>query len=310
MINWGLRRNLSGQNSWLSYDLLDQAQLLVDKDQQGIIERALRSQAFRFAVHCPRITNLNSRRPFGSDVSNYSEDHLRMVAALFYDFYWYHSGHAKLGRVEANTKKKQRLFDALSKKSGSDIIQDALHIHNDGLRPLIDGLTTDAMAGYWIGQAKKLKTSAAVIDGYMTAGTAITKGGRSPYGLSIMIEALVAEKLIDRKARTAEQYFAEMEDGAVLHYLMHTNGVMDYLGPVDPTADNFTIKCMDSMIKPDDALKIFVANNVVARYLNKYFGFQFTIFPVSYLRDHYFSKEFKQNPTLAERIKSISGHTT
>ncbi len=315
MIDWGFRGSQVAHDDWPKYDFLGQAELLADEGQQEPIERAIRSQAFRFAVHCPRMTTLESKRTFGGYNANYCEDNLRIAAALFYDFHWRHSWNAKITRENANTKRKRWLFGRLSKRPGSEAVQDALHVHCNGLRPLIDGVTTDELTTFWDLQNNKIQTTAAILDGYMTAGTAISKGVRAPYGLSVMVEALVAEGLLDRAARTAETYYAELESAAVLHYLIHTNGLHDFLGPVYPTEKDtkekeFVVRCMDSSINYIDARRIFVANNIVATYLNRYFEFQFGLFPVRYSRDHYFSNTFKENGALAARIKTISGRTT
>jgi hypothetical protein len=275
MIDWGFRRSQSAAGDWPAYDLLGQAALLTDESQQEPIERAMRSQAFRFAIHCPHLTTLESNRTFGGYGANYCEDNLRITAALFQDFYWYHSRDAKFARKKANTKQKRWLVERMSKAPGSEAVQ----------------------------------------DGYMTAGAAISRGGRAPYGLSIMIEALVAERILEKSSRTIETYYAELEGTAVLHYLIHTNGVSDYFGPVYPAAKgangkDFSVRCMDSSVRHIDARKIFVANNVVATYLNRFFGFQFILLPVRYLRDHYFDNKFTENRALADRIKAITGHTS
>jgi hypothetical protein len=315
MIDWGFRRSQSAAGDWPAYDLLGQAALLTDESQQEPIERAMRSQAFRFAIHCPHLTTLESNRTFGGYGANYCEDNLRITAALFQDFYWYHSRDAKFARKKANTKQKRWLVERMSKAPGSEAVQAALHLRNCGLRPLIDGVTTSELSAFWESQYSKSKAVAAIIDGYMTAGAAISRGGRAPYGLSIMIEALVAERILEKSSRTIETYYAELEGTAVLHYLIHTNGVSDYFGPVYPAAKgangkDFSVRCMDSSVRHIDARKIFVANNVVATYLNRFFGFQFILLPVRYLRDHYFDNKFTENRALADRIKAITGHTS
>jgi hypothetical protein len=308
MIDWGFKRQVDGDD-WPKYDLVRQAELLADATQKEPVERAIRSPAFRFAIHCPQITNLSSNRSFKGYDANYGEDNLRITAALLHDFYWHHSGNAKIGRAVPKTEKKKLLFNILSKGPGYQAVRDALHIGNKGLAPLINGVTTNQITDFIKTQSAKIKTSAAIIEGYMTAGEAIPIGGRAPYGFSIMVEALIEERILDKSDRTVSTYFAELESAAVLHYLMVTNGVYDYLQPVYPL-DEFPIKCMDAMVRFSDARKIFSANNLVARYLNKYFGFQFTTFPVRFLRDHYFAKKLKKNQALADRIRLIRGHST
>ena len=309
MIDWGFRRDHSDPNKGSKYDLVGQAALLADENQKEPVERAIRSQLFRFAIHCPRITNLDFARNFDGYHANYGEDVLRVTAVLLYDFYWRHSENAKISRVRADTKRKTWLFNAISKPPGSKVLYEALHLNNKGLLPLVDGPTTHEITAFWGDQSKKLQASAKILEGYMTAGAAIPRGGRPPYGFSIMVEALVEEGRLEKTERTIDSYYAEVEGAAVLHYLMYTNGLMDYLGPLHPTDNNFAIKCIDSTIKHNDAVKIFTANNLVARYLNKYFGFRFTIFPVRYSHDHYFTKDFKKDPALVKQIRSIIGHT-
>ncbi len=237
MIDWGFRGSQFAHDDWSKYDLLGQAELLTDEGQQEPIERAIRSQGL--SVRGPLSSHDNigiEKNRLKAAKANYCEDNLRVTAALFYDFHWRHSRNAKITREKANTKRKRWLFGRLSKRPGSEAVHDALHVHYNGfLRPLMDVVTTGELTAFWELQNNKIRTTVAILDGYMTAGAAISKGGRAPYGLSVMVEALVAEGILDRAARTAETYYSEMEGAAVLHYLIHTNGLHEFLGPVYPT---------------------------------------------------------------------------
>jgi hypothetical protein len=310
VIDWGFRRDHSDPNKGSKYDLVGQATLLADENQTEPVERAIRSQLFRFALHCPRITNLDFARNFDGYNANYGEEFLRVTAALIYDFRWQHSKSAKFSRLPLDSKNARWLFNTISKSPGSDAVKSALHLNNRGLRPLIDGSSTDEITIFWRKQLNKTKTSAKIIEGYLTAGEALPRGGRPPFGFSTMIEALKEGQFLNKSDRTIDSYYTEVESAAVLHYLMYNSGISDYFGPTYPINKDFVIACIARRIKFIDARKIFIANNIVAAYLNRYFGFKFTIFPVRYSHDHYLAKDFKKDPALAERIRSISGRTT
>jgi hypothetical protein len=61
MIDLGFRAKQAGRDNWPRYDLVGQAKLLADENQKEPIERAIRRQAFRFAIHCPQLTTLEPK---------------------------------------------------------------------------------------------------------------------------------------------------------------------------------------------------------------------------------------------------------